>query len=206
MPISPATLPSRLKSRAKRSFKAALPASFLPTPGLSEGQRPTLWAQPVQPPLPGVPNLYRVTPDLYRSAQPSSEGFAALDGFGIATILSMRQTVNDVPLAAGTGLALVRVSMKSRHVSEGRGDRVVRAMRALNSAMARGPVLVHCHHGSDRTGLIIALHRILTQGWTRQAALDELIAGGFGYHAIWSNIPRYIRKVDLRDLKARIDA
>ena len=35
------------------------------------------------------------------------------------------------------------------------------------------PVLVHCHHGVDRTGYIIALHRIINEGWTVDRALRE---------------------------------
>jgi protein tyrosine/serine phosphatase len=101
-------------------------------------------------------------------------------------------------------LALYRVPMKSRFVGEKNGTRVVQAMRELVNASQRGPVLVHCHHGADRTGLICALWRILYEGWSRQSAIDELIEGGFGFHPIWFNIPRYLREVNLIDLRDRI--
>ncbi|MBC7739269.1 MAG: protein-tyrosine-phosphatase, partial [Candidatus Saccharibacteria bacterium] len=65
---------------------------------------------------------------------------------------------------------------------------------------------VHCHHGADRTGLIVALYRLIAQGWSRDAAIAELIEGGYGFHPIWANIPRYVQSVDLADLKARIAA
>ena len=94
--------------------------------------------------------------------------------------------------------------MKSRYVAEKNGLRVVQAMRALQAGLRRGPVLVHCHHGADRTGLICALWRILYESWSRQAAIDELIEGGYGFHPIWFNIPRYLREVNLIDLRDRI--
>jgi protein tyrosine/serine phosphatase len=118
--------------------------------------------------------------------------------------LSLRQTLDDGPLAKGTALALSRVAIKSRHVGENNGARVVQAMRLMQAAMTLGPVLVHCHHGADRTGLICALWRILYEGWSRQSAIDEMIEGGYGFHPVWSNIPRYLRAVDLTDLRDRI--
>lgn len=188
----------------RRALVAALPVAFFPVQGLGQEARPKVWARPVV--VAGLPNLHEVTPLFWRAAQPDAAGFRAAEALGIRTVISMRQTVKDAPLAAGTGLTLVRVPMKARHVAEDHGARVVAAMRALRSGMGQGPVLVHCHHGADRTGLICALWRILYQGWSRQAALDELILGGYGFHPIWANIPRYIAKVDLTELRARIEA
>lgn len=194
-----------LADRARDAWRSAMPSSWKATPGLEEAARLAEWALPVRPELPGTENLWRLTDDFYRGGQPDAEGFAALEAHGIRTVISLRQTVNDVPLAAGSGLLLVRVPMKSRYVSENHGTRIVRAMQALRQGLKAGPVLVHCHHGADRTGAIAALWRILYQGWSRQQALDELIAGGYGYHPIWANIPRYLRRVDLDDLRSRIE-
>lgn len=167
--------------------------------------RPRDWAQPVLPARTGLPNLYQVTPLLFRAAQPESAGFAQMLQLGIRSALSLRQTVDDRALAQGSGVAVMRVPMKARHVGENHGERVVLAMRALRGAMQDGPVLVHCHHGADRTGVICALWRILYQGWSRAEAADELINGGFGFHRIWANIPRYLATVDVVSLRARIE-
>ena len=198
--------PDDLAARARDAWRSAMPSSWKATPGLEEAARLPDWAVPVRPELPGMENLWRVTADFYRGGPPDAAGFRALEGLGIRTVISLRQTVNDVPLAAGSGLLLVRVPMKSRYVSENHGARIVRAMQALRQGLQVGPVLVHCHHGADRTGAIVGLWRMLYQGWSRQQALDELIAGGYGYHPMWANIPRYLRKVDLDDLRARIKA
>ena len=188
----------------RRTLFAALPASFFPSPGLAQGQRPVNWAVPVA--TTGLPNLHRVSTDFFRSAQAGAAGFAAAEGLGIRSVISLRQTVDDAPLAKGTGLVLHRVPMKSRHVAELNGDKVVQVMRLLYAGLKRGAVLVHCHHGADRTGLICALYRVLSQGWSREAAVQELISGGYGFHPIWANIPRYVQNVDLDDLKRRIAA
>jgi tyrosine-protein phosphatase SIW14 len=49
--------------------------------------------------------------------------------------------------------------------------------------MTMGKTLVHCEHGEDRTGLVIAAYRVLECGWSPAAAMDE--AKRFGYH--WFN-------------------
>lgn len=55
---------------------------------------------------------------------------------------------------------------------------------ALRAAMelcdeANWPVLVHCLHGQDRTGLIVAMFRVLKQGWPIEQARGEMLAMGF---------------------------
>ncbi|MBL4927960.1 dual specificity protein phosphatase family protein [Fuscibacter oryzae] len=172
---------------------------------ISAAARQGDWAQPVLPPPAGLPNLYQVTPLLFRAAQPEAQGFDRMAQLGIRSALSLRQTVDDRALAQGSGVAVMRVPMKARHVGEDHGARIVLAMRSLRAAMTDGPVLVHCHHGADRTGVICALWRMLYQGWSRSDASDELINGGFGFHRIWANIPRYLATVDLNALRAGIE-
>ena len=65
--------------------------------------------------------------------------------------------------------------------------------------------MLHCHHGADRTGLVIAMYRIIYQGWTKDAALDELLHGGYGYHAMWKNIPSYIKHADVEKIRNAVD-
>ena len=43
------------------------------------------------------------------------------------------------------------------------------------------PVLIHCKAGLHRTGIMAAVYRMEYDGWSRQDALRELRAHGFGY-------------------------
>lgn len=85
-------------------------------------------------------------------------------------------------------------------------EQVVKALRALRAARASGPVLLHCQHGADRTGVISAVLRMTEQGWSRQQAMDEMFRGGYGYHTLWRNIPAYLQHVDARALQTRVAA
>jgi protein tyrosine/serine phosphatase len=48
-------------------------------------------------------------------------------------------------------------------------DRILRILGDPES----GPVYVHCRRGSDRTGAVIACHRIVNEGWTAEEAIAE---------------------------------
>lgn len=48
-------------------------------------------------------------------------------------------------------------------------------------ALSGGPCLVHCQHGEDRTGLIVATYRVTRCGWTKDVAWAEALR--FGYRA-----------------------
>jgi protein tyrosine/serine phosphatase len=162
--------------------------------------RPSEWAAPIT--ITGAHNLHRVAPNLYRSAQPEAEGFKRLSKDpGIATVVSLRAFNSDKALAEGTGLKLVRIKIHTWHIET---EDVVRALATIRKAEMQGPVLLHCQHGADRTGLISALYRVLYQGWSKDAALDEMLHGNFGYHAVWGNIPRYLRNVDIEALRQMV--
>ena len=48
-----------------------------------------------------------------------------------------------------------------------------------------GAVLVHCYHGADRTGLIVASYRVIYQHWDLNEAKREMQQGPYGYHSVW---------------------
>jgi protein tyrosine/serine phosphatase len=67
-------------------------------------------------------------------------------------------------------------------------------------------VLIHCKHGLDRTGLVAAMYRIVAQGWSKQAALDEMEHGGYGDEDSLKRGIAYINNVDVAALKSAMDA
>ena len=63
------------------------------------------------------------------------------------------------------------------------------------------PVLVHCQHGADRTGTMCAVYRIAVDGWTKKEAIREMRDGGFNFHEVWQNLPRWIEDLDVESIR-----
>src|SRR5262249_18086825 len=149
-------------------------------------ERPSAWARAI-PGVPGLPNLYQVTPTLYRSAQPSRRALRYLGeqrpiepgAPPIRTVLSLRAfDEDDLGGPAPPSLRLERIRFKTWHPED---EDIVKFLR-IATTPALQPVLVHCQHGSDRTGTMVALYRIVVEGWSKEAALLEMTQGGFGFH------------------------
>ncbi len=153
------------------------------------------WAERFE--LPGVPNLHKVSEDLYRGAQPSAEGMKRLEKLGIRTVVNLRSVRSDRDEIKDTNLAYEHISMTTWDPET---KDVVRFLQIVTDS-SRTPVFVHCRHGADRTGTVCAVYRIAVQGWSKDEAIEEMTKGGFGFHALWKNLVDYIRKLDIDEIK-----
>jgi len=158
-------------------------------------ERPASWAKPIH--LEGVPNLFQVSSNLYRSAQPTAEGFRRLQAMGIQTVINLRSFHSDRDEMGSLGLAGEHLTLKAWHPEI---KEAVSFLRMVNDPR-RGPILVHCQHGADRTGAMCALYRVAVQGWTREEALREMTEGGFGFHSIWRNLPAWLIELDMDSIR-----
>ena len=148
---------------------------------------------------PGLKNFHRVTAKLYRGAQPTAAGRRTLEAMGVKPVVNLRGFHSDARKAAGTKLALERVSFKTWHAED---EDVVRFLQIV-TARKNQPVFVHCLHGSDRTGMMIAVYRIVVQGRSKAEAIKEMTGPDFGFHSILKNLVAYIEKLDAADLQRR---
>ena len=170
--------------------------------------RPDTWAKPISA-SPGLPNLHCVNAKLYRSAQPTKEGFEFLsrqsrlwnDDPPIKTVLSLRAfDDDDAFLPATSTLRLEQIRFKTWHPEN---EDVVKFLRIVTTPSLQ-PVLVHCQHGSDRTGTMIAVYRVIIDGWSKDDAVREMTNGGFGFHPMWQNLISYIKALDVAAIKAEV--
>ena len=143
------------------------------------------------PPSEGIRNLGKVTDNLYRGAQPDAAAIRNLARLGIKSIINLRMT-NDVwkpeeAEAHANGITYTNVPLKG-------GSQPTHAQVATLLALIEtlpAPVFVHCQHGCDRTGTIIACYRIRQGGWPNQAALEE--ARKYGLSKLEHGMIKYIR-------------
>lgn len=162
--------------------------------------RPVEWARPVIGARLG--NFYQVSGDLFRSRQPDQRDLPDLQALGIRSVLNLREFHSDADEAKSGGLKLYRVPMNAGKINDGV---VLQALSVL--ATAPRPLLIHCWHGSDRTGAVVALYRMVFQAWPKEQAIDEFVNGGYGYHRrSFPEIESYLETVDVERLKRAIPA
>ncbi len=166
------------------------------------GPRPSSWAVQMKATC-NVPNLYRISDNLYRSGQPTAEGMKQLKQvLGIKTIINLRTFHSDADEIGSTGLLNERLYLTYSHIDD---EDVIKLMRILANKN-NGPYLIHCWQGADRTGVMSAMYRIIYEGWTKEQAIDEMVNGGFGFDCRLTNLIQYIQSADIDKLKGAIQA
>ena len=167
-----------------------------PPPVVAEQPLPA--AQSVE--LEKVGNLHRVSAELYRSAQPTPQGFSNLQALGIRSVLNLREYHNDTRRARHTNLHLMAYPMAAGKVTAADIENCLRLI-----AQSPKPVLVHCWHGSDRTGIVVAAYRIVFEGVSVQAAEAEFRADTYGHHEFWyGNLVELLRSTDWDAMRKRL--
>jgi protein tyrosine/serine phosphatase len=148
----------------------------------------------------GPGNLHRVDAKVWRSSQPTRQDFRKLEKEqGIGEVLCLRRWHSDKEEARGLEQHHVRMN-----AGEIRDEDIVAALRVM--VAAEKPLLVHCFHGSDRTGVVIAMYRMVVQQWPRERAIAELIDPRHGHHAeVFPNIREYLETVDLESIRRQVD-
>jgi protein tyrosine/serine phosphatase len=140
-----------------------------------------------------LPNFHMVSPQLYRGAQPKAGGLQTLKKIGIKTILNLRRedehTQAEGAEARTLGLRYYSVSLPE--FSAPKDKEVQQALDIINTAENQ-PVFVHCRHGEDRTGTIIACYRISHDAWTAAEARKEAEKRGMSWTQL--GMKRYIDK------------
>jgi tyrosine-protein phosphatase SIW14 len=154
-------------------------------------------------PITGIENFATVVDDeLYRGGQPSYEGITSLKEHGVRTVIDLRDDRNPAERmwVEEAGMAYVHIGTNAGRVEPAK---IATFLKEVDEAQK--PIFVHCRRGRDRTGLEVAIYRIVEQGWSRDAALTELYAHGYQW-AVFPGIGRYLRTFDPEQFKKSDDA
>lgn len=119
----------------------------------------------------GIPNFGQVTVRLYRGAMPSPAALTNLVCLSVKSIIDLR--IPDKHTAAEQSLArslnLVHTNVPLAGLGAPTHEQVNKVLSLLESLP--GPVFLHCEHGCDRTGTIVACFRIRNDKWSNADAL-----------------------------------
>ncbi|HVJ47209.1 MAG TPA: tyrosine-protein phosphatase [Luteolibacter sp.] len=143
--------------------------------------------------------LQRVDHKVWRSSQPEKEQVAEMEEAGIKEVLNLRSYHSDDELAG---------HLKCHHVRMDAGNLNDESMFEALSILvnAKEPIVVHCWHGADRTGAVVALYRMVVHRWPRKMAIDEMMKPEFGHHAdTFPNVRGYLENVDIVAMRRRLN-
>jgi len=122
-------------------------------------------------------NFGTVVPDkLYRGAQPTDAQFAELKALGVEYVIDLREKFgreSEVQACEDAGLVHINVPIGATMVNFGVLPPTGYQVAAVLGLISKHVCFVHCEHGEDRTGAIIAAYRMSVDKWTNAQALAE---------------------------------
>ncbi len=129
-----------------------------------------------------LPNFHEVHPYLYRSGEPSSAGIKKLHELGIKTLIDLRapseKALDEKKEAEHLGMHYINLPMTAKAPTD---EQVKTMLSTIEKAKEKNEkVLVHCAHGSDRTGCMIGIWRVTHDGWNFDETYKEMRKYYFG--------------------------
>ena len=135
---------------------------------------------------PELPRFQQVSERLFRGGQPRHGGIAKLRELGINTVVNLRgasaRTRAEAEEVRALGLNYFNIGLPNW--SRPQESRVARILEVIN-APENGRVFIHCKDGVDRTGMIVAIHRMTHAGWNSDQALAEAERNGMRRTQFW---------------------
>ena len=189
--------------RIQRHFFKILTLSFMvsgciTTPSLPKEQRPTHWAKELN----RAENFYQISADVFRSEQPDVNLVPQLKQNRIDVVINLRSRDLDSTQLKDQNLKLIHIPINTWSINR---EDLLQVMFEIQQAKAfEQKILIHCYHGSDRTGASIAMYRIIFEDWSTQEALDEMKYGGYGFHPIWINIEKIFNPENIKWIREQL--
>jgi len=158
-------------------------------------------------------NFHQVDETLYRGGRPRTRAFPKLVELGVRTIISLEEpesaakekaTVDELNRTLAPEQQIDFLSFpispaetEETGVSHERLQELFRKMRG-----AQRPIFLHCYHGKDRTGAIVALYRMLMNQKSAREAYEEAYHYRFSRddHGLSRMLNRYARTKKLQTL------
>jgi protein tyrosine/serine phosphatase len=168
------------------------------TTALPDHERPQQWGSVVNK----QHNFYQISGSVYRSEQPSADIIPELKKHNIAVVINLRRRNQDRIVLAQQNFQLVHIPINTWAID--RND-LLQVMKTIQTAQKnQQKALIHCYHGSDRTGASVAMYRIIFENWSVDDALREMKHGGYGFHPIWGNIEKLFSPENIRWIREQL--
>jgi len=160
------------------------------------------WSQPCNTCIVSVENFAKVSPALWRGAQPTEEGFRNLERAGAKTVIDLRHDSDDYEdfsMLSGTHLKYLRIPMSLWYPDQAQLVILMNVLERTLKDPDSSPVFLHCSAGKDRTGYSIATYRMVFEGWNSNDAIVEMY--NFRFNTIWFYNPTFLESLDIKKVR-----
>ncbi|MCP4648486.1 MAG: dual specificity protein phosphatase family protein [PVC group bacterium] len=127
-----------------------------------------------------IPNFHQVDEKFYRGSVPNEQGWEKLQTIGIKTVISLKNnkenSLQEQKTAKALGIKFYHLPMTLYQRPD---DRTVLKFLELVLTKNNQPIFVYCPGGKDRTGVMIAMYRVVACGMTIQQGYQEAKKYGF---------------------------
>lgn len=143
-----------------------------------------------------LPNFRQINDGISVGGRPSMEGIRLLQKKGIKTILSLRPEDNltfaERYLAEQYSLEFINIGISSyKRPTEEQVSEFLKTVRDEN----KQPIYVHCDEGTEQTITMLAVYRVLVEGWSLQGAFEEIKEVGFPSHFPRGELKKFIAHI-----------
>jgi len=137
----------------------------------------------------GLSNVGRVSPNIFRGAQPLPEGYKTLKKMGIKTVVNLRSQHGEKDTVEAAGMQSIEIPMSVfRSVDIEKVNNIINSMVNPDNQ----PVYIHCKLGQDRTGVVMSAYRMRVDGWSLSEAEAEMQS--FGFNDLWIKLKKFVRE------------
>lgn len=149
-------------------------------------------------------NLYQVDSLLYRSEQLVKADKEMIKNIPIKTIINLRyftRSKDKKVFQTADNIILINHPLLTWRI---RAQDIAQVLQRIRKAQEQGAVLVHCYHGADRTGIMVAMYRIIYHQWSIATAKEEMLQGPYGYHSIWKNLEALFTEKTVQEVREHL--
>jgi protein tyrosine phosphatase (PTP) superfamily phosphohydrolase (DUF442 family) len=119
----------------------------------------------------GVPNFGMLNKYVWRSGQPTREGYQRLAAEGLKTVVNLRAESQQDKDLLPPGVRYIYIPIKDEHAPT---DEQAKQFLDAAADPANWPILVHCAGGEGRAGVMSALVRYSFDGWDHDRVMKEM--------------------------------
>lgn len=119
----------------------------------------------------GIPNFGQLNSCVWRSGQPTRDGYERLAALGLKTVVNLRSEFPQDKDLVPQGVRYVYIPVRDQYAPT---DEQAKVFMDVVADPKNWPVLVHCQGGEGRAGVMSALVRHSFDGWTDAAVMREV--------------------------------